>query len=282
MRIFEIVQRDLRGLERVVVDAPEGEDLLPALRLPDGVEVVTAAEGQDAMPVDVAGDVEADALLLLAVDVSADSGRLATGLARIAPNGSAVVLVGEPAPLLPVGRLVDAVTTAGLQVRAVTPLSSPRWPVAVSVTRTDELLPLHGYLVGEPAVELGIRQLLRLVAEQQLEAFALRSRLDGDGNVLERDPDAAALPRTGAERRAEQLTEQLSSQLAELQLQLTAARSDSQQARRELRQVQQRLQAVESSASLALGRALVAARRHPLDGARGVLRVVRGRGQARG
>lgn len=265
MRVFEIVERDLGEARRVVVDVPEGDDLRPALRLPDDVEVVDLPGGTD----------EVDGLLLLAVDLRSDDGRLAAGLGRIAPKGSAVVLVGEPAPLLPVGRLVDALVTAGLQVRGVAPLSSPRWSVAVSVTRTEELLPLRAYLLGRPEVELGHRQLLRLVAEQQLEGFTLRSRLDDDGQVLERDADAAAAPRSSTQRRADELT----AEVAALQAQLTAARSETSAARAELRRVQQRLDAVEASESLALGRALVSARRHPVDGARGVLRVVRRRGR---
>lgn len=267
MRVFEIVERDLGQRRRVVVAVPEGEDLRPALRLSDDIEVVDLPSDADCAVSPV------DGLLVLAVDVRSGGDGLRAGLARIAVDGSAVVLVAEPASLLPVGRLVDAFVAAELQVRGVTPLSSGRWSLAVSVTRTAALLPLRPYLTGEPQVALGHRQLLRLVAEHQLEGFALRSRLDGEGQVLDHDPEAIAPRRTPADRRAAQLT----ARVAELEGQLATARHDSDVVGAELRGVQQRLEAVESSRSLALGRAMVAARRHPVRGARRALDVVRGR-----
>lgn len=257
MRVFEIVQRDLGDRRHVVLDTPSGEDLTAVLRLGDDVEVEVVTGEDDTT--------EVSGLLVLAADAAADAGRIARSLGRLAEGGDAVVLIGEAPSALPVGRVVDAFVSSGVQVRGVSPLTPGRWSVAVSVTRTEQLLPLRSYLFGAPEVEIGSRQLLRLVAEHALEGLALRASMGGDGSAEVRDADASVSLRQAAARELDTVR----SELATAQAHLDRSRANE-------RQLSQRLAHVERSGSLAVGKAVASMRRHPIGGARALLRVVRG------
>lgn len=256
MRAFEIVQRDLAGGRVVVIDAPDGEHLSAALRLAEGVEVGAAPDD----------DSQLSGLLVLAADASADDGRIARMLGRLGPGADAVILLGEAPSALPVGRLVDALVTSGVQVRGVAPLAAGRWSLAVSVTRTERLLPLRSYLFGVPEVQIGHPQLLRLVAEHALEGLALRSRMVGEGAVQARDVDATVSEAAARAR-----------EIKALRVELDAARADLERSRAGERRLAQRVEHLERSASLAIGRAVVSMRRHPVGGARELAAVVRRR-----
>jgi len=164
MRVFEIVRRDLGDRRRIVVDAPAGEDLVAILRLADDVDRTTVSDDHS----------EVSGLLVLATDAVADEGRIARSLGRLVRGGDAVVLIGETPSALPVGRVVDAFVSSGVQVRGLSPLTPGRWSVAVFVTRTAQLLPMRSYLSGASVLEIGNRQLLCLVAKHALEGLALK------------------------------------------------------------------------------------------------------------
>lgn len=259
MRVFEIVQRDLGDRRHVVLDTPSGEDLTAVLRLGDDVEVEVVTGEDDTT--------EVSGLLVLAADAAADDGRIARSLGRLAEGGDAVVLIGEAPSALPVGRVVDAFVSSGVQVRGVSPLTPGRWSVAVSVTRTEQLLPLRSYLFGAPEVEIGNRQLLRLVAEHALEGLALRACAGVEDSADVRDADATVSFRQSAAHELDALR----SDLAVVQADLDCSRADE-------RRLSQRLDQVERSGSLAVGKAVASMRRHPIGGAREILRIVRGRG----
>ena len=254
MRVFEIVRRDLGDRRRIVVDAPAGEDLVAILRLADDVDRTTVSDDHS----------EVSGLLVLATDAVADEGRIARSLGRLARGGDAVVLIGETPSALPVGRVVDAFVSSGVQVRGVSPLTPGRWSVAVSVTRTEQLLPMRSYLSGASVLEIGNRQLLRLVAEHALEGLALRACLGGDGSMEVRDVDPTMPPRQASARELDRLR----SDLAASQVDLDRSRTNE-------RRLSQRVDHLERSASLAIGRAVVSMRHNPFGGAREILRVVR-------
>ena len=254
MRVFEIVRRDLGDLRHIVVDAPAGEDLVAILRLADDVDCTAMSDDLS----------EVSGLLVLATDAAADEGRIARSLGRLVRGGDAVVLIGETPSALPVGRVVDAFVSSGVQVRGLSPLTPGRWSVAVFVTRTEQLLPMRSYLSGASVLEIGNRQLLCLVAKHALEGLALRAYLGGDGSMEVRDVDPTMPPRQASAR-----------ELDRLRSDLAASQVDLERSRTNERRLSQRVDHLERSVSLAIGRAVVSMRHNPFGGAREILRVVR-------
>jgi len=254
MRVFEIVRRDLGDRRRIVVDAPAGEDLVAILRLADDVDRTTVSDDHS----------EVSGLLVLATDAVADEGRIARSLGRLVRGGDAVVLIGETPSALPVGRVVDAFVSSGVQVRGLSPLTPGRWSVAVFVTRTEQLLPMRSYLSGASVLEIGNRQLLCLVAKHALEGLALKGipgwrRFHGGAG---RRSDYATS--TGFCPRARQAV-----------FRPAASQVDLERSRTNERRLSQRVDHLERSVSLAIGGAVVSMRHNPFGGAREILRVVR-------
>lgn len=213
MRVYEIVAEVRRPPGRVI-DATDGR-LSRDLRLTaeDAGQVVDAQAG--------------DVVVLAAGDLEAET--LNAGLTGVPSDVPTVLFLPCTPAQLPVGRAIEAILGAGLQVARAVPIEQSKFGVAVVVMRTDGWLPLHPYLSAREPVELLEPTIRRLAAEHALAGLAMRALVDGDGSTPDR---VAALEKKLAKTR-------------------------------------KRLAEIEGSRAYAVGRALADVRRSPLRALRG-------------
>ena len=214
MRVYEIVAEVSRPTSRVI-DATAGL-LTGALRLTaEDAGEVTAAQPGDVVVLAV-GDLETDTLMATLREVPQDV--------------QTVLFLPCTPSTLPVGRVVDAVLGADLQVARAVPIERSKFGVAVVAMRVDGLLPMHPYLVAREPIALVEPAIRRLAAEHAVGGLAMRALLDGEIGSTDR--------------------------VAELE--------------RKLAKTRRRLAEIEGSRSYAVGRALAEVRHSPLQGLRGL------------
>jgi hypothetical protein len=241
MRIFEIVERHRSGHARLL-DVTGREDVAPHLNSRQSDAPVPSETGgmADVRPGDVV------VALLDDGSPASSTGSLEEleALAGSLPEDSALLVLTTGAVTgLPVGPLVSALTSAGLQVVEASPVSHPTIRAAVLARPAKVPVPFVAYLGSAPVSQPDEAQLRRLISEHLVEGLVARAR--------------------------DQAQESLAARVAELEEQLAAAQSmASREAARYLD--------LERSRSVAMARALSAARRHPVTGLRQAGRVVRG------
>ena len=185
MRVVEIVAA-LDVDPGAVVDATQGA-------LGGGLRPGTFAEGSVA-------DTAAGGLSLVAAsDVTSDA--LASSLQGIAEGASVLLLLPRAAVDLPVGRVVDAVCDAGLQVQAVVPVEHSTHRTAVVVTRSAATAPVYPYLLSRPAVPLDESGVHRVVAEYLVGGLQARA-VDAGADSADTPARVAALEKQLAATRA--------------------------------------------------------------------------------
>jgi hypothetical protein len=232
MRVFEVVQHHLAGVERVVL-VSGSDELLAQLRLPDGL--ATADAGTDGGP--RAGD-------LVVVEVGtdeADVDGLAATVAAVPDGATLLLLLRAPLSDLPVGPVVSALTSARLQAVEAAPVTHPEVRAAVVARGSDAgALPLVPYLGSRPLDGPDDDQRRRLVNEYLVEGLVSRAR-------------DVELDRLRTEARV-------------VQAELVTARESLRDTVRALEQERARTTALESSRTMAVGRAVAEVGRHPLRG----------------
>ncbi|GAA0626292.1 hypothetical protein HPO96_37320 [Kribbella sandramycini] len=188
MRLNELV-RSLLPEGGTVVDRTASEHAWPPL-----MKVI------DAKPATPADD------LLTAVTVDADGlAELPTVLADAAPGEGLLVLLPWPAHQLPVGPVVQALVSTGMQAVEAHPLTDTAWGVAVVCRRVnDEIEEIHAYLDPQRSPgPLSGRALLRLVDEHIVEGLVWRTQeLRQKDTKRTLDAAAAARDAMAAERDA--------------------------------------------------------------------------------
>jgi hypothetical protein len=265
MRMHELLPLYLGGARDVVDLSHEGSELPQHLRLADTLRYgrydLVDAEKLDLGP---------DTLLLILLGPSApayaDPDDLLPVLRRLQPGARAIVLTGWPIEELPYHRLLGPFVDSCCQVVEAVPLERAAihggLHCALVVDCVDKLAPLRSYLTDvqtEPSQGFEttdtLRTMLRVVNEyvlSDLVARPLRRRLT--------ELENASAERAAAVKR-----------VAELERKLAKAESQ--------------LDALRSSATLQVGRAVVQGIRHPVRGfvsvPRDLARVWRGRSAGR-
>jgi hypothetical protein len=244
MRIFEIVQQHASGYQRLL-DTTGREDvpkhLLPPLSAL-GLDMV-AGNAAEAGP----GDIVVNELT---VPVEADQ---LDRVVRSVPDGAALLLlIAVPIHEIPVGAVVSALSSAGLQVVQAAPVSHPSFRAAVVACPAKEPVPFVTYLAAGPTPGPDTDQLRRLINEYLVESLVVRAQ--------------------------EQLSGREHEKLAELAERLAHAEAAKAEAESELARQKAKYAALDGSRPLAVGRALASARHRPVSGARQLARAVRGRG----
>lgn len=229
MRVFEVIEHHTTDVRRVVAPGAAA-DLLGQLRLPAAIE--TAAADATAR----AGD-------LVVVDVPTDADAV-TGLAGTVagvPDGATLLLLlRSPLPELPVGPVVSALAQAGLQVVEAAPVAHSAFTAAVVARKPDGGMRFVPYLGERVLVGPEDARLRRVVNEHLVEGLVSRAR-------------DVELDRLRAELRSAQAS-------------LSSAREALRDAERQLERERARLRAVESSRTMAVGRAVAQIGRNPVRG----------------
>jgi hypothetical protein len=234
MRVFEVVEHHAAEVERVVARGLAA-DVLEQLRLPAAIRTAdddAAARAGDLVVVDVPSDVDA-----------------VTGLADLVagvPDGALLLLlVHAPLAELPVGPIVGALTQAGLQVIEAAPVAHSVFTAAVVARHPDGGVAFVPYLGNRVLVGPEHAQVRRVVNEHLVEGLIWRAR------EVEHD--------------------RLREELRSVHASLGSTREALRNAERQLEGERARLQAVESSRTMVVGRA-VAEIRHTLVRIPGALR----------
>jgi hypothetical protein len=232
MRVFEVVEHHVADVKRVVA-VGGSDELVTQLRLPDGL--ATADDESDGGP--RAGD-------LVVVDVGpepADVDGLGSTVAAVPEGATLLLLLRAPLTELPLGPVVTALTTAGLQVVEAAPVAHPTVTAAVVARHPDAgPLPFVPYLGGRPLVAADEDQLRRVVNEHLVEGLVNRAR------DVERD--------------------RLREELRTAQAELATAHVSLRDTVRALEAERARSAALEDSRTMAVGRAVAEVRRNPLRG----------------
>jgi hypothetical protein len=179
-------------------------------------------------------------------------------LAEIPDGVSAALVLTVPIDEIPVGAVLDAVLSAGAQVRDFVPVQSRHATCVLIAVRGEPLVAPAAYLRPDAAqTDLNDGALKRLIAEWVVDGAVTRAKVTAD-----------VLRIQNAER-----------EVAELRAQLDAARADNKRAmedlEQEIKRTRRQLEMVESSTALHAGRALVDMHRHPLRGSRMLTRALR-------
>ena len=241
MRVFEILQQHTSGYNRLL-DVSGRPDVQPHLRPPLSEVSLEVSEGAIA-------DVRAGDILVAASGEVLDAEQV-EALARAVPGGAALLLLlSTPLHEIPVGALVSALTSAGMQVVQAAPVSHPVYTAAVIARPAATTVPFVEYLAFGTDVVPGDAALRRLISEHLVEGLVGRAR--------------------------QQRYEQDMAKAAERDERLAAAQADAAAARAEAARQAARYDALAASRQVAVGRALGTARRHPVSGARQLARAVR-------
>lgn len=181
MRVFEVVAAVSTG--RTPVDATGGA--VDGLRLPEGSEGAIAST-------------PAGGVVLVAPD-ALEAGAIAALLAEV-PAGADVVAFLPTTPLaLPVGAVLEALSSSGVQPVDAVPVEHAEFGVALLGTRTEGFAPVASYLSGRPPITPDETALKRIVAERVVEGLALRARLAAEESTAEVEALRAELATTRAD-----------------------------------------------------------------------------------
>jgi hypothetical protein len=251
MRLVDLVRR-ARDV-RVVVDATTGSlDLEPFLHLPGSV-AYTRDSGDSELGTGVLalGMIGPDLLLHGA---PSDLGRM---LARLRPGAQAVVVLGYEAAELPTHLLLDGLVAARAQILWATSLGYEQLRHGLLLACSDALLP--GYDWTGRAVPRGVTTDLRRANEAVLSDLVnrgLRARLLDRAQATRVDPgwgrSGRPVPVEPARERLADVTDDRDQLLRSLR-----------RARQRVDLLEARVAMLESSTSLKLGRAMIAAARRP-------------------
>lgn len=225
MRVHEIVRRHLGDGGRVIVPPTAREFIIPGT-LPDG-SMVDAVEDSAAVCAAEQGDV-----ILLALG---DNPAAADVLAGSPADATAVLVLTVSPEKLPVGAVLEALHASGSQVIDAVALQQGAPAVAVVAGRRKPWVLPTAYLsrgVGEADQDAALR---RIVSEWVLESFVRRAEQEA---VAARDETISSLRM----------------QMERLNDDLAASQSRS-------AEQQQRVEALEGSRSVRLGRAVGKLRR---------------------
>jgi hypothetical protein len=230
VRLHEIVRQHLGDSGRVIAPRSAREFIIPGM-LPDGT-ILDAIDDSAAVCAAKQGDV-----ILLALG---DKPAAADVLAGLLADAIAVLVLTVPPEQLPVGAVLEALHTSGAQVLDAVALQQGT-PAAVAVVARHGkpwLLPTT-YLsrgVGEADQDAALR---RILGEWVLESFVRRA----ESRLAEVEAKRTAEERSNLQEQIERLTDEL-------------AASQSRSAER-----QRRIEALEGSRPVRLGRAVGRLRR---------------------
>lgn len=189
MRLNELV-RSLLPEGGTLVDRTGSDHAWPPL--------VKVSDSAPAQPAD-------DVMTAVAVGADAGGDELQAALAFAGPGESVLLVLPWLPHELPVGAVVQALVSAGMQAAEAHPLTDTSWNVAVVCRRVDDAVqPVPAYLDRRRATEpLAGRALLRFIDEHIVEGLVWRNREVRDKQAREAlDAAVAARAEVALERDA--------------------------------------------------------------------------------
>jgi outer membrane murein-binding lipoprotein Lpp len=197
----------------------------------------------DALPSDETDLMTGDCLLF-SLDRDATPDELQGALAAVVEGSAAVALIRTGGNHFPVGRFIDAIVSADLQVIAAIPVEEDQVETVLVLTRSEQMAPIWPYLSPDIPLPLDQRGLRRLVAEYVVEGAARRSR-----DLVH-------------QREVEALNAEIAAARDETERMRTRAAAAEEKAAR----ASASLEAVKSSRTYEVGKAFADVRRSPLSG----------------
>jgi hypothetical protein len=179
MRAFEIVAAVSEG--RPLIDATGG--VLGDVRLAD-------------LPVAEVGTAPKGSVVLIA---PSGMDELAPELARVPLGVDVIAFLPVTPTTLPVGLILDALSTAGAQAVDAVPLEHHTFRVALVAARAEGIAPVASYLSGRPGRVPDEAALKRIIGERVVEGLATRARLAESTPVSEAEAVRAELDKAQAD-----------------------------------------------------------------------------------